>query len=195
MIKTSIRATRDNVPDLLRALKNVEGIEVYVGIPEDRSRRKVSKKVNNATLCFIHTNGSQLRGIPPRPIIGPSIEARGNKEPITDELALASKATLEGKPNEVFAHLRRAGMLGQNAARGWFTDPRNGWLPNAPATIARKLSKLSEIKRAQAGAFLEMGGDSTEISKPLIDTAQLVKAITYVVAGEEGHGSQVGLKQ
>jgi hypothetical protein len=49
-------------------------------------------------------------------------------------------------------------MLGQNIVRAWFVDPKNGWPENSPITIAAK------------------GSD-----KPLIDTGELRKAITYVV--------------
>ncbi len=54
--------------------------------------------------------------------------------------------------------LEKTGMLGQNIARAWFTNPDNAWAPNSPVTIAMK------------------GSD-----KPLIDTAEMRKAIVYVV--------------
>ena len=50
------------------------------------------------------------------------------------------------------------GIAAQNYCRDWFTDPRNGWPPNSPITIARKKS-----------------------ARPMIDTGTMRKAITYVV--------------
>jgi hypothetical protein len=116
------------------------------------------RKINNAELVFIHTNGSPLRGIPKRPIIEPAIEEKTNKEPIAEELKEAASAALDADRPKTLKHLKRAGMTAQNRVRAWFTDPRNGWAPNAPSTIAQKDS-----------------------DKPMIDTAELRKDISYVV--------------
>lgn len=179
-----------------QAIMGLARLQVYVGIPETASGRKQKgSTVTNAELAFIHTHGARtvdfrrrmgatainqgmaypavhqmylhsygvaIFGIPPRPIIEPAIEARGNIEPITEELKKAAAAQLAGNRAGAMAGLRRAGMMGQNAVRGWFTDPRNGWAPNKPSTIKRK------------------GSD-----RPLIDTGELRKSVTYVVAGED----------
>lgn len=128
---------------------------------QERIKQAAKQDVTNAELLFIHTKGSPARGIPARPVLEPAVEADGNKQAIAHELASASKAALEGNKNEQLKRVGRAGMAGQNAARKWFTDPRNGWEQNTPATIAEK------------------GSD-----KPLIDTGALRAAITYVVQEE-----------
>jgi hypothetical protein len=180
----------DRSAQVKKDISSLLTMQVYVGIPEAGSIRNKAG-ITNAQLAFLHTNGvrapemlnmgmasmvsgkltynlahslyihshgSPLWQIPPRPIIEPAIEAKGNIEPIRDELKEAATAVLDGDKAEAVRHLKRAGMTGQNAARGWFTDSRNGWAPNAPSTIKAK------------------GSD-----RPLIDTAQLRKAITYVV--------------
>jgi hypothetical protein len=105
---------------------------------------------------YIHTNGSPVKNIPPRPVIEPAIET--SRPAIVSELGQAMAAVFAQEPTQARAHLEAAGIVGRNAAIRWFTDPRNGWPPNAPSTIARK------------------GSD-----RPLIDTGQLRRAITYVV--------------
>ena len=175
---------------ILEGLKNLTGSHVFVGIPEKNAPRN-KQAINNAQLAFIHTHGvrgwkmrnamniamkggklpysqalalyihtfgSPLYQVPPRPIIEPAIEDKTNHKMIDAELKLAAKAALEGKKTEMKNHLRRAGMIAQNVVRAWFTNPKNNWAPNAPSTIARK------------------GSD-----KPLIDTGDLRKSITYVV--------------
>jgi hypothetical protein len=132
-------------------------MDVLIGIPEDKTIRKEGK-VNNAELLYLHTNGSELQGIPKRPVIEPAINANGNKEAIIEELKESARLTLSGKYSEAVQQLNKAGMLGQNVSRLWFTDQRNGWPPNSPKTIAKKKS-----------------------SRPLIDTSQLRKSIIYVV--------------
>ena len=140
----------------------------YVGIPSSKSNRqtallsiaeklkpnksgKLSKRgqhimsklaedndINNAELLFIHTKGSMKRGIPARPVIEPAIAAPDNRKIISRELAESSKAAMHGDQKGMMNGLKRASIAGQNASRKWFTDSRNHWAPNKPATIARK---------------------------------------------------------
>lgn len=142
--------------DVRKALSSLSNAKVYVGIPEAKTSRK-GEPVTNAGLMYIHTHGSALRNIPPRPVIEPAIEAKDNKDNITKELELAANSELDGDRANTLLHLKRAGTLGSNAAKRWFTDPRNGWAPNAPSTIAAK------------------GSD-----RPLIDKGELRRAITHV---------------
>ncbi len=156
MVKVTVKS-KDRSAGLSGLLRDIARKQVLVGIPEGKAPRKKGE-ISNAQLMYIHTHGSPLKNIPERPVIEPAIEARGNKEPIANELKEAAQAILNGKPQEADRRLKRAGMLGQNAARAWFTDPRNGWPPNAPSTVKSKGSE-----------------------KPLIDTGQMRKSITYVV--------------
>lgn len=137
-------------------LMKLQRKDVLVGIPSSNASRK--GEINNAELLYLHTHGSQLQHIPPRPVIEPAIQAPDNKANITAELKQAAQGVLEGRPQDASQHLEMAGQVGSNAAVRWFTDPRNGWAPNAPRTIKEK------------------GSD-----RPLIDTGELRRAITYVV--------------
>ena len=112
--------------------------------------------INDAELLFIHTNGSELRHLPARPVLEPAIAA--NSELIAPVMGAAAKDLLNGDAAGAENELNRAGVVASNAAKRWFTDSRNGWAPNAPETIKRKKS-----------------------DKPLIDTGQLRKALTYIV--------------
>lgn len=118
----------------------------------------VSQLLNNAELMYIHTNGSPVKRIPARPVIEPAILDTVNRALITSELELAAQAAISGHSEDVTKHLKRAGLLAENAVKGWFTNPKNNWAPNAPRTIARK------------------GSD-----KPLIDFGEMRKAVTSIV--------------
>lgn len=186
-MKPTVTITKtSNRKKLQDRLKEVSKQAVYVGIPtttiEDRllavlkktskvnykspnasSRRlhmltQAANEVNNAELLYIFSKGSPLNHQSPRPVIEPAIVAPGNKEAIAYELSQATKAVLDNKPGEAKKRLKRAGIAGQNASRKWFTDPRNGWAPNAPKTVTLKGS-----------------------SRPGIDTGIMRSAITYVV--------------
>ena len=140
---------------LTSRLQSLTKVAVYVGVPAANTSR-TGADINNAELLYIHTNGSPLRNIPARPVIEPALKA--NKDKIMAEYSKAVSAAAEGNDGELMSALTRTGLAGENAARDWFTDPRNEWEPNSPKTIARKGS-----------------------SRPLIDTGALRKAITHVV--------------
>jgi hypothetical protein len=192
MVGTVTLTTRDKMDVLRKAVAEIQKLEVYVGIPEDGSTRKDGSEINNAELAYMQThgvrsvsmisemqgsiasgtayskahqmyiqaNGSPLWKTPPRPIIEPAIE--NSKDKIAGQLQLAAKKILDGDEEGAKAQLEKTGMLGQNIVRAWFVDPNNGWPENSPKTIAKK------------------GSD-----KPLIDTEDLRKAITYVVGDKQ----------
>lgn len=197
MFKAFAQVTKgkDLTPEVKKLLDDLARTQVLVGVPEgsDSQRPAGTGDITNAELLYVHTHGvrqkemrdemnpkvesgqmtyskayqlwlqthgSPLWQSPPRPVIEPAIEH--NKEPIAKQLRKVAETALDGQDPE--AELQKAGMLGQNAARDWFTNPANNWAPNSPLTEARK------------------GSD-----RPLIDTGELRKSITYVV--EKGNGS------
>lgn len=129
--------------------------DVLVGIPQSTSSRE-GDPVTNAELLFIHTNGSPIRNIPPRPVIKPAL--KNSKDDINRYRMRILKSAVRGEFNEARDDMERLGLKAQKVCRNWFDNPENGWAPNSPATIARK------------------GSD-----RPLIDTGELRKSITYVV--------------
>lgn len=142
---------------LREKLVHLEKIQALVGIPQSTTKRR-HDDVTNAELMFIHSHGSPARHIPMRKVIEPAIAAEPTRGAIAAELKEATIAKLHDNDLDMLVHLRRAGMIAMNAAKAWFTDPRNNWPPNKPSTIKRK------------------GSDT-----PLIDTGALRASITYVI--------------
>lgn len=158
-------------------LKTLEKHAVYVGIPEDKTSRK-GGEMNNPTLLYIHTHGSPVKNIPERPVIEPAIEDKENASRLNKLLLNAAKEGIKGNEQGFLIQLGRVGMAAQNMCRDWFTNPKNGWPPNQPATIKGKLRKMSKKKKESALLAMEQG---EVVDRPLIDTGQLRKSITYVV--------------
>lgn len=182
----TLTKTRSGLPKLEDGLRLLSGERVLVGIPSDENARKAKKgekaPINNAALLFILSKGSQLRNLPATPVIEPAINEPDNKDRINRFLKEAAQAELEGRHGDALECLQKAGMAGANAAKRWFTDPRNGWPPNADSTINRKLGKLSTAKREAAlDRIVAQKGDTTGVVTRNIDTGQLRRAITYVV--------------
>lgn len=155
--KVTITRRGPGAANLDAALVDLEHSEVLVGIPQARNSRP-GEPIGNAALLYVLSKGSPLRGIPATPVIEPAIAADGNRQIISAELKDAAKALLERNANQASTSLRRAGTAGANAAKAWFTDPRNNWPPNKPSTIRRKKSDRRNI-----------------------DTGALRRAMTFVV--------------
>lgn len=178
-------ARKSGAVTLFKRVAGISKISALVGIPAtNKAERKTqlvdmaakakgkkqkklkaasfSNDVNNAELLYIHSKGSPARHIPARPVLEPAVQADGNRQPIAREIARSVKARLDGGAKESpVVGMKRAALAGQNAARKWFTDSRNNWKPNAPATIKAKGS-----------------------SRPLIDTGAMRNAIVGVVVEE-----------
>jgi hypothetical protein len=113
-------------------------------------------KYSAAHSLYVQTHGSPAYAIPPRPVLEPAI--KDSKEVIGKQIAGAYRAAMHGDMSGAERGLELAGMTAQNAARGWFENPKNKWTPNSARTIKAKGS-----------------------NSPLIDTGEMRKSITYVI--------------
>lgn len=129
-------------------------------IAEMNSAQDAGATYSKAHALYIKSHGSPLMRIPPRPVIEPAIEA--NKKRIGELIGDAQKEALQGNIEAFKENLNKAGLYASNCAKDWFTNPKNGWPPNAPSTIKQK------------------GSD-----RPLIDTSSMRNAITYVIRKKE----------
>lgn len=175
------------IAGLVKRLTGLTKKSVYVGIPQSASSRP-DEEINNASLLYIHTHGIRRRSMirameismnqgmkyseafklyvfshgsplwhsPPRPVIEPALA--NSKDRINRGMARVFVAAASGVSGAEDVALNRLGLTGQNIARDWFTNSKNGWAPNAPYTLKHKKSR-----------------------RPLIDTGKLRKSIIYVV--------------
>lgn len=186
MVKVTVKHSSGKV-DIKKAMDMIKKNRVFVGVPQDTKGRD-NANIDNAQLLYIHTNGiraasmreemhpelsegtpyskayelyvqehgSPLWQAPPRPVLEPAIKAHGHE--LAEGLKTAYQKAFSGDAAGFENGLKGVGLRAQNFARDWFEDERNGWDPNAESTILAK------------------GSD-----KPLIDTGDLRKSITYVV--------------
>lgn len=168
MIPTlKIVQSADRLPQLMKNVHDLTRKVVLVGVPDERAQREAGDEgeqgpVNNATLAFIHQNGSPAANIPPRPFMTEG--AKFGQDKITAGLkrigdaALDPKTTTE-KLNQLY------GRLGQDAASAIKRKLTLGpW---------HELADSTKAFRRRIGKRLDM--------KPLIFTGQLRAAITWVV--------------
>lgn len=194
-------AHKSGTAALFKRIANLGRTAAYVGVPSASSRerseqllgmagqtsskrkkarlRKAAEEdVTNAELLFIFSKGSPKRNQPARPVLEPAVQAEGNREPISRELAGMAKAALDGDRDKQLRQAKRAALAGQNAARGWFTDSRNGWQPLAESTKRGRLSRMTKAQRAEAEG---LGNDAFT---PGVDTGAMRASIIGIVSEE-----------
>lgn len=163
----------DRVQALLRDLLNLSKKQVLVGVPESTNPRKEGT-MGNATLAFIHDNGSPLANIPARPFMKPGI--RNCQENVNKELFAVAQAYLDKDGVTVDRRLHRAGMIAQNSIRKVINEGE-GFSPLKRGTQLARLRKRKAAKKWTK----EKREESMESMRPLVDTGQLRSSITYVV--------------
>ena len=208
MVKMTLSSSDDPVAFMRSAVSDLQNAATYIGVPDKTTQRKrnmigpqQSAYITNAGLLYIHSNGSQLRKIPARPVIEPTIQA--NRLYIESQLHLIASDRLDGKTKEARQRLKMLGTFAANASKAWFTNPLNNWPQNAPSTIRKKLSRLGKQKSRKArinyrnamqivgfyehqrmlkGRAIKYGELQSldNINTPLIDIGELRRSITHV---------------
>jgi phage gpG-like protein len=153
-----MKITKDNVDSMLEAVKAMAAKRVLVGVPSAEAPRR-GDPINNATLAYIHENGSPARNIPARPFLKPGVASA--KDKLINTLRVYAKQALTDK-SAIEKGLNAAGLVAQSAVKNRIRSGE-GFAPLKPGTLAARRRK---------GAKGE---------KPLIRTGQLLNSITYVV--------------
>lgn len=176
-----LKVTKDRTKDLLRDVRTLTQRAVLVGIPDDAGPgevgpqstgnvRRESGEPSNAQLGYLHENGSPANNLPARPFLVPGV--RNAQKQVEHRLKAAARAALEGETGRMNRNLHAAGMEAMiSVQRKLQSGP---FVPLAPGTIAAR-------RRRSAGSSYRRKATTAEDVKPLIDTAQMLRAVTYVV--------------
>lgn len=160
-ITSRLTITRDRSEDLLKNTKKLTAARVLVGIPEGSDRQDEDGKPapNNALLGYINNYGSPSQNIPARPFMETGIRSREDK--IVRHLRKAGEEALRGNTDGMMAQFESAGLTAQAGIQQKITE--GPFVPLAPRTLAGRR------KRGRTG------------EKPLMDTGQLRRSITFIV--------------
>lgn len=194
----AVQILKDRVDDFIADLESLLSHEVLVGIPASSAARAPEKKsefhsfsaagireglekadaaragrdpaapvtIDNATLGYIHEHGAPSVNIPARPFLVPGVQQA--RDQITKVLSQGVEAVTNGNRQAAMNSLDKAGLIAQNAVRRKITE--GPFVPLKPRTLAARRA------RGRTG------------EKPLIDTGQLRRSITYVVRETEDDG-------
>lgn len=161
-MKSGISVRADKAQSIVDALKTLANKDVLVGIPESKDERD-DGDIGNAAIGYINENGSPAQNIPQRPHLKPGVKSV--EHDFIPHLKAAAQKALEGNAEGAVTSLDRAGTVAANGVKRYITI--TGFTPLADATIANRL------RRGRTG------------NKPLIDTGEYRRSITYVVRDKD----------
>lgn len=189
----SLKLRVDKLSALVKGINALTRKDVLVGVPEadaTRSDDGSTEAMNNATLAYIHDNGSPAANIPARPFMGPGIKAVQPK--LEERLKAATNAALDGQIQKIEPQLEAAGLIAQTSIKKTINDGE--FAPLAASTIANRFrSRQTKSQRKAELEYLEMvaNGVPEELAQnvagiqPLVNTGQLRNSINYVVRGDK----------
>lgn len=162
-----MKLVRNEVPALMRNLRELTSMDVLVGIPAEKSTRSSEEgsSLGNAALGYIHETGAPEAGIPSRPFLMPGV--RRAQKPIAQLLKSAVRSMSDGDRAEAERAMHAAGITAVNSVRRQIQQGE-GFAPLAASTLAARR------RRGRTG------------TRPLIDTGQLRNSITYVLREDKG---------
>lgn len=160
--------------------------DLLVGIPDTNAERQRApgekgEPASNAVIGYTQEFGSDEHHIPPRPFLIPGV---GDAKPaIVAALQTAGSEVLTGNVGAVDKGFARAGFAAVSAVQAKITD--GPFIPLSQRTIEARAVR----GRKGAKQYLKLQGQGTpdwalqdaNLVKPLIDTGQLRRAITFVV--------------
>ena len=168
----------ENVRRLLR-------LKLMVGIPASEGERKPDPgektAPNSATIGYVQEFGDDEKHIPARPFLVPGI--RSIQTEIVEQLRQAGENAFDRDFSKVKARFDRAGIVAADAVRSKITD--GPFAPLSQRTIearaARGRKGAKQYLKLQAQGTPDWALQSADLVKPLIDTGQLRRSVTYII--------------
>lgn len=157
-----------SLSDFKSRILKLTGSQTLVGIPdtkaprtpeEEEAKKASGEPLSNADLGYIHEFGIPEVNIPERPFLVPGI--RNVKERLGKVMASGARAVISGQDDGPEKVLNKVGLIAEAAVKQKIED--GPFTPLAPRTLEERK------RRGRTG------------EKPLIDTAQMQNAVTYVI--------------
>ncbi|CCW31069.1 conserved hypothetical protein [Xenorhabdus nematophila F1] len=175
-MKSGLTIKVDKANAILKALKSIGNRDVLVGVPAENSPRE-DVPFGNAGIGYINEFGSPAQNIPPRPHLRPGI--RSVEDKTTEQLKIAAEAVLEGKQDKAEKALNKAGIIAVQGVQRYITT--NDFEPLAEPTVAARARRGRKGAKAEVKNRQEGGTPNNANARPLIDTGDYRRSITYVV--------------
>lgn len=176
---SNLKVTGKGLAQIDASIRLLATVEVLVGVPEatTNNREDDGTGLTNAALAYIHDTGMPEQNIPARSFMRPALEE--NAEVIERSLVGIARRVLHGNPGAVEQGYQILGLKISSAIRNKIDDgvppPLADRTLRARARKGRKGAQAELDRRAQG----EVPG--TDLAKPLVDTGEMRKSITYAI--------------
>ena len=166
MIQLHFKEETEKIENRKKCLDYLRKNKVDVGLTSSASGRSFF-------LLGIHTRGSPIMHIPPRPVVQPALAKESLKTEMGDCLLESCQAAFDGDMSGTVAGMEDCGQRGADGIREYIDagiDP-----PNAPVTLSG-----GWIRNRVSGKGVPVKGKSG--TTPLVDTGQLYGEFGYETA-------------
>ena len=148
-------------------LKYLRENKVDVGLTSHASGRSLF-------LLGIHTRGSPIMHIPPRPVVDPALHREGLQQEMSDILLTSCEAAMEGDLAGTQKGLEEAGQRGADGIREYIDEGISP--PNSPVTLSggwiyNRVAKKGVLVSGKSG------------DKPMKDTGALYEDFDWEITG------------
>jgi len=174
-MSSKVQATGNGLLDILQAVGELSKVDVLVGIPHGEARTD-GDGLTNAQIGYLQETGSPAMNIPARAFLVPGVGEV--QEVVGDKLVKAVDAALAGNHKRMMMLLESAGAVAMNSVRAYFVNGE--FAPLSMATIRARAQR----GRKGAKKYLKqvaLGSAEDGLVRPLIDTGQLRKSVTYII--------------
>ena len=157
MIRLKVTENTDLLKNREKCLDYLRKHKVDVGLTSSASAR-------SRFLLGIHSHGSPIMRIPPRPVVQPALAQEGLRSEMGEKLAEACEAAFDGDLAGTEKGLEDAGQRGADGIREYIDAGIPP--PNSPVTLSggwiyNRVAKKGVLVKGKSG------------STPLVDTGQL----------------------
>ena len=165
MLKIAITENTDQIKKRAKCLEYLKKHRVDVGLTSKASAR-------SKFLLAIHTRGSPVMRIPPRPVVRPALAKEELRTEMAECLMESCEAAAKGDLPGTQAGLENAGKRGADGIREYIDAGISP--PNSPVTLSggwiyNRVAKKGVLVKGKAG------------DKPLLDTGALYNDFDYEV--------------
>ena len=165
MLKITITEDTDKIKKRAKCLEYLRKHRVDVGLTSKASAQ-------SRFLLGIHTRGSPVMRIPPRPVVRPALAGEKLRAEMAECLAASCEAAGEGDLAGTQAGLEKAGQRGADGIREYIDAGISP--PNSPVTLSggwiyNRVAKKGVPVKGKTG------------DKPLLDTGALYNDFDYEV--------------
>ena len=165
MLKITVTENTDQIKKRAKCLKYLQTHRVDVGLTSGASAR-------SKFLLAIHTRGSPVMRIPPRPVVRPALARETLRAEIAESLMESCEAAAKGDLPGTQAGLENAGQRGADGIREYIDAGISP--PNSPVTLSggwiyNRVAKKGVPVKGKAG------------DKPMLDTGALYNDFDYEI--------------